>query len=128
MSVGSAIEERTRAVTAAHALLAEENAASEFTIDELAARVGVARAQVHYGRCWHGQRRVIRRIKACAAFDPSSSARCARESWSGAWACAASPNAWRAAVRSACRWRRRPQVLAPATSFKLFDSLSRSPT
>lgn len=114
MSVGSADEERTRVVTAAHALLAEEDAASELTIDAVAARAGVARAQVQrrfgtstrvlealwdqllsdhclsllpnafqregpaavlaeliaiYGRFWHAQRQVIRRIKACAAFD-----------------------------------------------------------
>jgi AcrR family transcriptional regulator len=115
MSASSLDEERTRVVAAAHALLAEEDAAPGFTIDALAARAGVARAQVQrrfgtptrvlealwdqllsdhclallpnaferteptavlaeliaiYGRCWHGQRRVIRRIKACAAFDP----------------------------------------------------------
>jgi AcrR family transcriptional regulator len=115
MSVSSADEERTRVVAAAHALLAEDNAAPSFTIDALAARAGVARAQVQrrfgtptrvlealwdqllsdhclallpnafgreeptailaeliaiYGRCWHSQRRVIRRIKASAAFDP----------------------------------------------------------
>jgi AcrR family transcriptional regulator len=115
MSVGSADEERTRLVAAAHALLSEENATSELTIDALAARAGVARAQVQrrfgtptrvvealwdqllsdhclsllpnafqraepaavlaeliaiYGRCWHSQRQVIRRIKASAAFDP----------------------------------------------------------
>jgi len=115
MSADSAEEERTRVVAAARALLAEENAAPGFTIDALAARAGVARAQVQrrfgtparvlealwdqllsdhclallpkaferkeptavlaeliaiHGRCWHGQRRVIRRIKAFAAFDP----------------------------------------------------------
>jgi len=115
MSLGAADEERSRVVTAAHALLTEENAAAELTIDAVAARAGVARAQVQrrfgtptrvlealwdqllsdhclsllpnafqreepaailgelmaiYGRCWHGQRLVIRRIKAIAAFDP----------------------------------------------------------
>jgi AcrR family transcriptional regulator len=115
MSSDSADEERMRVIAAAQALLAEENAAPGFTIDALAARAGVARAQVQrrfgtparvlealwdqllsdrclallpqaferkeptavlaeliaiHGRCWHGQRRVIRRIKAFAAFDP----------------------------------------------------------
>jgi hypothetical protein len=60
MTVGSADEERTRVVTAAHALLAEENAAFELTIDAVAARAGVARAQV--------QRRWVRprRLRECA--------------------------------------------------------------
>jgi len=115
MPSDAADEERTRVIAAAHALLAEETAAPGFTIDGLAARAGVARAQVQrrfgtparvlealwdqllsdgclallpkaferkeptavlaeliaiHGRCWHGQRRVIRRIKAFAAFDP----------------------------------------------------------
>lgn len=115
MASDSADEERTRVIAAARALLADETASTAFTIDGLAARAGVARAQVQrrfgtparvlealwdqllsdgclselpkafkrnepsailaeliviYGRCWHGQRRVIRRIKAFAAFDP----------------------------------------------------------
>jgi AcrR family transcriptional regulator len=114
MSSDAASEEYGRVVEAARALLAEEAPGLGFTIDALAARAGVARAQIQrrfgtparvlealwdrllsddclarlpsafersepravlaeliaiHGRCWHGQRRVIRRLLAIAAFD-----------------------------------------------------------
>jgi AcrR family transcriptional regulator len=170
MGSDAASEEYDRVVEAARALLAEEVAGLGFTIDALAARAGVARAQVQrrfgttarvlealwdrllsndclarlpsafersepravlaelvaiHGRCWHGQRRVIRRLLAIAAFDAElERALRTRELQRREGLRRFAERVSRGGAIKTPNGVELVEVLALATAFELFDSLA----